>query len=161
MSEAAQQQPEDPLITIYLNGQPVRFPWRKTHQTLFKALPPWIKDSSVDIPEPPPDAAIKIHPKMMDAARSGFKAMVRPFLPGVLKGLYGPNVPLPGLKQDVMPVLIHAMIDFGLAQLRRHPVSVEYDEANGLVSGLRQRERDVPSADTGNEASQAGKTAAI
>ena len=156
MSEA-QQPPEDPLITVYVNGQPVRFPWRKTHHTLFKVLPLWLKDSAAPIPEPPPDAPFKIHPKMMDAARSGLKALVRPFLPMVLKGLYGPNAPTIGLKQDAMPVLIHAMIDFGLAQLRRHPVSVEYDETNGLVSSVRQRERDVSSADTGDETSQAGK----
>lgn len=159
MSEAPEQQP-DPLITVYINGQPVCFPWRKTHQTLFKALPLWIKDSAAPIPEPPPDAPVKIHPKMMDAARSGLKALIRPFLPMVLKGLYGANAPALGLKQDIMPVLIHSMIDFGLAQLRRHPVSVEYDETNGLVSSVRQRERDVPSADTGDETSQAGKTAA-
>lgn len=151
-------QPGEPMLFISLNERVLSFPVRWARWGLFLIIPPWLRDSTVDTPEPEPgQAKAGVNKHVLDLMRSGIKNLVRPFLPLFLKGIYGPDttlwpqgIHLPHGREDVLPIIDQMLIDFVITQAFHHPLVVSYDEQTGLVKGIRPGQRVAPTDHTGN-----------
>lgn len=133
---------DDAMLTLVLNGKRLSLSWKFTRLAVLYMLPEWLRNSHVDPPEPDASekkAGLDKHTAIL--LRSGFKNLARPFLPKLMKGLYGPEVKLPHGKDDVMPIIDLMVIDFALNQMYTHPLEITYDESTGIVQNIRPGQR--------------------
>ena len=139
--------PAEVMITLSINGQLLRFPWKLTRLAIFHHLPDWLRTSSAKPPQPQKGEKFTLSPDVMVAIRSRIKAMARPILPKLKHGLNGPNVRLPAKREDTLPMLVFLLIDFILLECYQNPLEVTYDEATGMVTGVRSGQRSVSAND--------------
>lgn len=145
----------EPSLTLFVNGQKLVFPWKWTRLAIFHSIPAWLRDSKVRPPDPEPGEESGLTADMAMLLRSGFKNLVRPFLPKLIRTLYRGTVQPPKGRDDVMPVLVLMLIDFCLGEARQHPMDVTYDEATGIVTSVRPRQRVAASSDAAKQVGRA------
>jgi hypothetical protein len=156
-------QPGEPMMQMSLNGRVISFPARWARQMLFLFIPEWLRDSTVDPPEPDPQAIKQgMNKGLLEFVRSGFKNLVRLKLGTFMRGIYGPDparwptgVAMPKGREDILPVIDRMLIDFLVTQAFYHPLVVEYDENTGLLTSIRPGQRLAPTLDAGNTAGAA------
>lgn len=138
----------DLMVSITINGRALHFPWYWTRLAILHHLPEWLRNSSAEPPDAPPGEKNMIPKGAVLALRSTIKAAMRPFLPAALRALYGKSAPELKVRQDTLPIIATMLIDFLLRQLYLNPMEVDYDEASGVVTGVRPRQRLVETDDT-------------
>lgn len=152
--------PGEPMIELRLNGMLLLFPLRHARVLLFHAIPAWMRDSTVDPPDPDPEAKkIGLDKHFLEFIRSGMKNLVRLKLGTLMKGVYGldekrwpPDVRMPKGREDALPVIDKCLVDFAVGQAYFHPLDVTYDPLSGIVTNVRPGYRVAGSYDAGNAA---------
>lgn len=148
---------EDAMLYMVLNGKRLALSWKFTRMALFYFLPEWLRSSKAEPPEPDAQALkAGLNKQATLLMRSAFKNLARPWLPKLLKGLYGPDVTLPHGKDDVLPIIDLMIIDFALNQIYRHPLEITYDETNGIVQNIRPGQRVAEADHAGEPVGRAG-----
>lgn len=155
----------DPLLQISLNGRVLSFPVKWGRLAFFMMIPAWLRDSTIDPPEPSEQGAKQGFKKeTLEFMRSGFKNLIRLKLSYLMKAVYGPDeahwpqgVKLPKGREDVLPVIDRMLVDVLITQAYWHPLEITFDESTGFVTGFRLGQRLPPTVDAGNAAGAPGQ----
>lgn len=112
--------------------QGIHIPARDFARLIWSFIPDYMKDSSVPFPE-----EVRLEFSWAETIRSGFKNMLRPFLPRLLFMMYGEHAPKIARHQDSLPFIWRMLTDFVTIQAIQKPVRFYLKREHGTENGFR------------------------
>lgn len=113
-------------------AQGIHIHGRDFAQLIWQFIPGYMKDSSEPFPQ-----EVQEQFGFVDTIRSGFKNILRPFLPRLLFMMYGEHAPKIGRHQDSLPYIWRMLTDFVTIQAIQKPIRFYLKKEDGTQNGFR------------------------